>query len=208
MSCTIGRTSTPGWSIGTSRYDSPSCRLEPGSVRATHEAPVGQWASDVHTFWPLITHWSPSSRALVEHVGQVGAGAGLGVALAPQLARRRRIVGRNRCCCSSVPNAISVGPSSSSPKWLTRPGASARAYSSWKITCCAERQPAAAVLVGPAEAGQPCGGEVLVPGQPLVEAPRARGPGPPRPLSVGELADRGCPRASRGPRRGTPRPRE
>ena len=23
VSCTIGRTSTPGWSIGTSRYDNP-----------------------------------------------------------------------------------------------------------------------------------------------------------------------------------------
>ncbi|CPA70903.1 Uncharacterised protein [Mycobacterium tuberculosis] len=41
-----------------------------------------------------------------------------------------RMRGRKRRCCCGVPNAISVGPSSSSPKWLTLSGASARAYSS------------------------------------------------------------------------------
>ena len=35
VSCSIRRTSTPGWSRGTSRKDSPLCRWEPGSVRAS-----------------------------------------------------------------------------------------------------------------------------------------------------------------------------
>ena len=36
--------------------------------------------------------------------------------------RRPGSSGRKRSFCSSVPNAISVGPSSSSPRWLTRAG--------------------------------------------------------------------------------------
>ena len=40
------------------------------------------------------------------------------------------IVGRKRFCCSGVPSAMSVGPSNSSPRWLTLSGASACAYSS------------------------------------------------------------------------------
>ena len=38
--------------------------------------------------------------------------------------------------CSSVPKAITVGPSSPSPMCPSRPGAPARAYSSNAITCC------------------------------------------------------------------------
>ena len=88
VSCTIGRISMPGWSIGTSRYDRPVVPLRARLGAGEHEAPVGQWASDVHTFWPLITHSSPSRRGLGRHVGEVGAGVGLGVALAPQLLDR------------------------------------------------------------------------------------------------------------------------
>ena len=63
--CSIGRTSMPGWSIGTSRNDRPLWRTEPGSVRATTKHQCDTWASDVHTFWPSITHSSPSRTALV-----------------------------------------------------------------------------------------------------------------------------------------------
>ena len=51
--CTIGRTSTPGWSIGTSRNDRPVWRSDPGSVRATTKHQCDTSASDVHTFWPF-----------------------------------------------------------------------------------------------------------------------------------------------------------
>ena len=47
------------------------------------------------------------------------------------------IFGRKRRFCSSVPNWMSVGANRPSPKNETRAGALARAYSSLKITCCA-----------------------------------------------------------------------
>ena len=40
------------------------------------------------------------------------------------------IPGRKRAFCSGVPNISSVGATSCSPMWPTRPGAFARAYSS------------------------------------------------------------------------------
>ena len=63
---TIGRISTPGWSSGTSRYDSPAWRFEPFSVRATTKHHCAQCANDVQTFCPLITHSSPSRTAEVD----------------------------------------------------------------------------------------------------------------------------------------------
>ena len=61
VSCSIGRTSTPSWSIGTSRNDSPWCRSRPGSVRAMTKSHWLKCALDVHTFWPSMTH-SPRRR--------------------------------------------------------------------------------------------------------------------------------------------------
>ena len=61
----IGRISIPGWSIGTSRYDRPLCRAEPSSVRHTTKHQSDHWASEVQTFWPSMTHSSPSRRARV-----------------------------------------------------------------------------------------------------------------------------------------------
>ena len=81
----MGRISMPSWRIGTSRYEKPVLGRAGGSVRASTKHQSAQWASEVHTFWPWITHSSPSSSARVCDVGQVAAGVGLGVALAPQL---------------------------------------------------------------------------------------------------------------------------
>ena len=125
----IGRTSTPGWSSGTSRYDSPACRLEPFSVRATTKHHCDRCASEVHTFWPLITHWSPSSSAVVDTLARSLPAPGSEYPW-HHSSVTSRMRGRKRCCCSGVPNAINVGPSNSSPKWLTLSGASTRAYSS------------------------------------------------------------------------------
>ena len=58
VSCSMGRTSTPSWHIGTSRYDSPACRSEPGSVRAITKHQSATCASEVHTFCPSTTHSS------------------------------------------------------------------------------------------------------------------------------------------------------
>ena len=58
---------TPGESAGTRIIDSPLCRGWSGSVRHASQIQSAYWMSDVHIFWPLITH-SPaasSSTALV-----------------------------------------------------------------------------------------------------------------------------------------------
>ena len=75
---------------------------------------------------------------------------------APRAPRRRRSSAGSAAFCSSVPNAIRVGPSSSSPRWLTRAGASARAYSSWKITCCHRLSPRPPYSFGQPTQVQPC----------------------------------------------------
>ena len=59
----IGRTSTPGWSIATRRKLIPLCLGASGSVRARRKMWSARWPDDVQIFWPLITHWSPSSTA-------------------------------------------------------------------------------------------------------------------------------------------------
>ncbi len=61
----IGRTSTPGWSIGTSRKLMPRCLGAAGSVRARTKIQLARWPAEVQIFWPLITHSSPSRTARV-----------------------------------------------------------------------------------------------------------------------------------------------
>ena len=56
-----------------------------GSVRASRIPHSARWAADVHTFWPVTTHSSPSRTARVAIAGQVGPGLGLGEELAPHL---------------------------------------------------------------------------------------------------------------------------
>jgi hypothetical protein len=80
VSCTIGRISMPGWSIGTSRYEMPLClgaALSPARpaarfVRASTKHQSAHSASDVHTFCPSITHSEPSSDscALVDRLAR------------------------------------------------------------------------------------------------------------------------------------------
>ena len=55
----IGRTSTPGLSIGTSRKLMPCCALALRSVRASTKIQLASVPMVVQVFWPLITH-SPS----------------------------------------------------------------------------------------------------------------------------------------------------
>ena len=57
-----------------------------GLAAGEQEAVVGDRArSEVQTFWPLTKKWSPSRTARVGQIGEVGAGTGLGEALAPDL---------------------------------------------------------------------------------------------------------------------------
>ena len=84
-------------------------RPTPGSVRATTKHQCDTCASDVHTFWPLITHSSPSSTrpGLRRWRGRSPRWA----RCSPGTSARRRggSPGRNRSCCSGVPYAMSVG---------------------------------------------------------------------------------------------------
>ena len=59
----IGRTSTPGWRMSTSRNVMPLCLGASGSVRTSRKMWSARCPADVQIFWPLITHWSPSSTA-------------------------------------------------------------------------------------------------------------------------------------------------
>ena len=103
------------------------------------------------------------------HVGQVGAGVGLAVALRPQLGAGHDRRAGTAACWSASPNAMIVGPTRPSPMWPSRPGPPARAYSSNQITCWCRLRPAAAVLLGPPDAVPAAGTEVLLPGEALVE---------------------------------------
>ena len=60
-----GRISTPGARMSTTKPVRPLCLGRSGSVRAMISPMSLYWAPDVHTFWPVITHSSPSRSALV-----------------------------------------------------------------------------------------------------------------------------------------------
>ena len=61
----IGRTSTPGAFISTSKKLIPLCLGASGSVLANINNQSASCAPEVHIFVPLITKSSPSSTALV-----------------------------------------------------------------------------------------------------------------------------------------------
>ncbi len=55
----------PGVSVGTTKIEIPLCLGTSGSVRAASQMWVAKPAREVNTFWPLMTHSSPSRTALV-----------------------------------------------------------------------------------------------------------------------------------------------
>ncbi len=60
----------------------PSCFFVV-SVRTRQKHQSAYCAPEVQIFWPLTSQWSPLSSALVCKAREVGAGARLGIALAP-----------------------------------------------------------------------------------------------------------------------------
>ncbi|MFT3853516.1 MAG: hypothetical protein QM733_12370 [Ilumatobacteraceae bacterium] len=94
----------------------------------------------VHTFWPLITHSSPSSSAWVFSEARSEPLFG---SLKPWHQRivPLRMRGRNSFFCSSVPHCRIVGPTSVSPKKSARSGALRRANSSARTTPCIVDRP-------------------------------------------------------------------
>ena len=63
--CLSGRTSTPGLCISRMKYEMPWCLGTLGFVRASRMPKSAYGPRLVQTFWPLITHRSPSRTALV-----------------------------------------------------------------------------------------------------------------------------------------------
>ena len=63
--CRSGRTSTPGWCIGSAKYDSPRCFGTSQFVRATRMPKSAWWADVFQTFCPLTIQRSPSRTAVV-----------------------------------------------------------------------------------------------------------------------------------------------
>ena len=61
----------------------PSCLGASGSVRTSRNIQSAWSAYEVQTFWPVTMKSSPSTHRARLQAGEVGAGAGLGVALAP-----------------------------------------------------------------------------------------------------------------------------
>ena len=78
------------------------CRSEPGSVRQTAKHQSDWWASDVHTFCPVITHSSPSSAARVCTLARSLPAPGSEYPW-HQSSWPAVMGGRNRAFCSSVP---------------------------------------------------------------------------------------------------------
>ena len=60
----IGRTSTPGCSMGQSKKLMPLCFDDVKSVRHRTKIQLALMPAEVQIFWPLMTHSSPSSSAL------------------------------------------------------------------------------------------------------------------------------------------------
>ena len=144
-------------------------------MRHTTKHQSARCASVVHTFWPVMTHSSPSRTARVWMLARSEPAFGSEKPWHHN-SSTDWIFGRKRRFCSSVPNWMSVGANRPSPKNETRAGALARAYSSLKITCCGERERPAAVLLRPRHADPAVGAEHPLPLEPDVPAGLVGGP--------------------------------
>ena len=106
--CRIGRTSTPGASIGTMKAVMPACFGTSGSVRAISSPHGANRAPELHTFWPLTTHSSPSRAARVARPARSEPAPGSENSWQHNSsARRKRRT--NVARCSVVPKRRTVG---------------------------------------------------------------------------------------------------
>src|SRR5829696_2488116 len=153
---TIGRTTTPGWSIGTRSSERPLCLGTSESVRARTKIQFAHAPADVQIFCPLTTHCPRSSAALVRTDARSEPASG---SEKPwhQRSVPDRMRGRKCLFGSSDPKAISVLPSSSIPNWSfsAGSGAPARANSSASTTCSMTERPAPPYSFGQETATKP-----------------------------------------------------
>ncbi len=89
--CRSGRTSTPGECMSTTMYVRPACRCDSGSERVTRMHQSAMCAYDDQTFCPLTTKWPFAQLRARPHGGEIGAGARLREALAPDLLGREDV---------------------------------------------------------------------------------------------------------------------
>ena len=106
--CLSGRMSIPGCTVSITKNEMPLCLGLSGSVRTTRIPRSECWAPELHTFWPLTTHSSPSRSAFVcrpaRSLPAPGSEKNWHQASAP--VARSRI---QRAFCSSVPNSMITG---------------------------------------------------------------------------------------------------
>ena len=139
--CRSGRTLTPSASIGSTNIVSPRCLGTSGSVRASSSPNEACWALVVQTFWPETVQ-EPSSwrlaRAWMPARSEPAAGSENSW---HQTSSPASIDPRWRCFWSSVPWAISVGPSMPTPITSNSPGTPARPISWLTTTWCSGPSP-------------------------------------------------------------------
>ena len=135
-------------------------------MRASTKHQSATCASDVHTFWPVITHSSPSRRAVVATAARSGPGARLGVALAPQLGH-----GRDRRQEARLLLRRAERDQRGPEQFLAHVADPGRGAAAGVLLVeddlLRERGVVAAVAGGPAQAGPAGRGQVPVPGHPL-----------------------------------------
>ena len=197
--CSIGRISMPGWRMGTSRYDRPWWRWEPGvgaaERRSTSRTSLRQRGPDLLPGDDPLVAVEP---ARVVHVGQVGAGVGLGVALAPELlaAQDRR---QEAALLLVGAEGEERRADQCSPMSPTRPGP--RRGRTPRGRSPAGERAGRARRARPASRGRssPPRARCRSQAQPLVEG-LVLAPGPAAPAQRRRTRRRGCPPARRGPR--------
>ena len=148
----IGRTSTPGWRMSTSRNADPLVLRCVGVGAGEHEDVVGEVAGGRPDLLPVDDPLVAVEHGPAAEVAEVGAGVGLGVALAPQVLAgedagqvvapsARRSPTSAACCRASGCRRR---------RWSHRSAPRPWSNSSARITCSSARQPRAAVLLRPA----------------------------------------------------------
>ena len=107
LSISMRCTSTPGWSIGNMNTVRPRCFGTSQFVRARHNAQSDHHAPVVQIFEPFSTHSSPSRTAVVSAPATSDPPLG-SERNCIQISSPRRIAGRCRRFCSSVPKSSST----------------------------------------------------------------------------------------------------
>ncbi len=125
----MGRTESPGLSIGTSRQLRPLCRSSGAPVRTRSAQCVANCAQLIQRLRPLTTNPSPTRSARVATFVRSEPASGSDQPW-HQISAPSRIAGRCVRFCASLPQRARQGATTSTPTQLAIGGASAAAISS------------------------------------------------------------------------------